>query len=153
MAGRGHLSCLSSGPGNEAGACAGSLNQVRQSMVGPVENPVAVCEFLERYRPFALRQRVRSGQDDDELFPSQSNQRAIPVRRARSDRYVTDARSYRVVECLTVGELAQGNPDRRMVRVPQFKGWWQQSEGYRRHGSHFEFSTFESEHAARVALC
>ena len=124
MRGRRHLSCLRSGPGNEAGACAGSLNQVCQTMVGSVENPIAVCEFLERYRPLALRQRVRPGQDDDELFPSQSNQWAFPVGRARSDCYVTDTRSHRVVECLTVCELAQGNPDRRMVFVPQFKGWW-----------------------------
>jgi hypothetical protein len=29
MRGRRHLSCLSSGPGNEAGACAGSLNPGR----------------------------------------------------------------------------------------------------------------------------
>lgn len=124
MRGRGHLSCLSSGPGNEAGACAGSLNQVRQSVVGPVENPIAVCEFLERYRPFALRQRVRPGQDDDEFFPSQSNQRAFPMWRARSNCYVTDTPSHGVVECLTVCEFAQGNPGRGMVCVPQFKGWW-----------------------------
>src|SRR5271169_2315690 len=124
MRGGGHLSCLSSAAGNEAGACAGSLNQVRQPVVGPVEHPIAVCEFLERYLLFALRQRVRPGQDDDELFPSQSDQRAFPMRRARSDCYITDTRSHRVVECLTVCELAQGNPDRRMLCVPQLKGWW-----------------------------
>ncbi len=48
MRGRRHLSCLSSAPGNEASPCTGRLNQVRQSVVGPVENPIAVCEFLER---------------------------------------------------------------------------------------------------------
>src|SRR5882757_10474327 len=115
MRGRGHLSCLSNAARNEANTCTGRLNQVRQSVVRTVENPVAVCEFLERYRPLALRQRVRPRQDDDELFPSESNQRAFPVWRARSDSYVTHTRSYRVVECLTVCELAQGNPGRRMV--------------------------------------
>src|SRR6202008_1895050 len=103
--------------------------------------------------PLALRQRVRPGQDDDELFPSQSDQRAFPLGRARSDCNVTDTRSHRVVECLTVCELAQGNPGRRMVCMPQLKSWWCESEGSRRHGSYFEFSTFESEHAARIALC
>src|SRR6185503_9580363 len=109
MGGRGHLSRLSGAPGNEADACTRCLNQVRQSVVRPVENPIAVGEFRERYRPLALRKRVRSRQDDDEPYPPASNQRAFPVRRARSDRYVTDTRSYRVVECLTVCELAQGN--------------------------------------------
>src|SRR5882757_7015177 len=121
MRGRGHLSCLSNASRNEANACTGRLNQVRQTVVGPIENPIAVCEFLERYRPLALRQRVRPRQDDDELFPSESDQRAFPERRARSDRYVTDTRPYRVIECLTVGVLAKRNPGPRMVRVPPFK--------------------------------
>src|ERR1700739_4561094 len=124
MRGRGHLACLSSAPGNEADACTGSLNQVRQSVVGPVENPIAVCEFLQQYRPLALRQRIRPRQDDDDLLPAESNQRAFPVCRARSDRYVTDTRSHGVVECLTVREFAQGNPGRRMVCMPQFESWW-----------------------------
>jgi len=73
---------------------------VSQAVSGPVENPIAVCEFPRENIARLLFVSGRSRQDDDRTLPIESNKRAFPGGRG-ADRYFTTP-LLRVVECLTV---------------------------------------------------
>jgi len=148
---------LSNAPGNEPNACTGRLNQVRQSVVGPVENPIAGLRVPRAISPACSSPAGLTEAGRRRTLPIREQPaRAFPVWRARSDRDVTPhplVPRRRVPD--GVGTRAWAILVDGWFAVPQFKG--------RRlalpkatdvHGRYFEFSRLRVRTRCRaLALC
>ena len=114
-------------------------------MVGVVQNPFPVGQLGQRDR-LAIRERIVSRNDDDELLPRDDLERAVPGgERQRADREIGDALHDRLFQLPAVPELMQADRNTRVALLPDPDVARQQTNRHRQHRGQLELARLELE--------